>query len=192
MKNFFTVLLITLFAFSSVKAQFSMDNLFAGANFGYAAPVGAFKDYANGGFTYNLFAGYKLNDNLRVGFEYNSAYTLAIGDEILDIKVLGLQGYNAKAWYTPLKGKFKPYAALALGVSKFSEPDITIGDVTTFGAKRFGLGANAEVGFAIAGLNISYAFNLAGKTPKEPVIYPSMEEVTVFYQKFAVGYIYNF
>ncbi len=190
--------LLTVFAvlfISQINAQFELEKLFGGVNIGYAKPIGKFTDYAKGGLTYNAVVGYKLTENVYVGGEYASVLTVALGNEenlFLDTKILGTQTYNLKAWYNFLTGKFKPYASLALGLSKFSEPDITVGTETTFGAKRLGFGANAEVGFVVGGFNLSYAFNYGGKTPKEPVIYTDMKSVNILYHKFSLGYIYNF
>ncbi|MEZ4907057.1 MAG: outer membrane beta-barrel protein [Saprospiraceae bacterium] len=197
MKKLTFAVIMMILSITAINAQFEIEKVFGGANLGYAKPVGAFNDYAKSGITYNIEAGYKFTDHLFAGVEYNSVLTAALGSEdnlFLDSKLLGVEAYYLKGWYTPLTGKFKPYVALAVGLAHYSEGDYTDGNgnITTEGGKRLGLGGNLELGIALGGFNLSYSFNLSGKTAKEPVIYPDIESVNITYHRFAIGYLYNF
>lgn len=196
MKKLTLTLILFVSLLSVGTAQFEIENLFGGANIGYAKPLGDFSEFAKGGFTYNVQLGYKLNDNFSVGVEYLSAVTAAIDTTLetglFGVNLYGLNGYYAKAWYKFLDGSFKPYGALGLGLSQFSEPDVTVGTDTVEGASRMGFGANAEIGFVIKNFNLSYAFVLGGKSATEPVFNDKVADLGIVYHKFSVGYLYNF
>lgn len=196
MKKLIFTITFTFTLLTVGQAQFDIDNLFGGANIGYAKPLGAFSDYAKGGLTYNAVIGYKITENFSAGVEYSSAITAAIDTSlttgILGVNIYGLTGYYAKAWYKFKEGTFQPYASVALGVANFEEPEITSGTSTIKGANRLGFGANAELGFTIKNFNVSYAFVLGGKAPKEPVFNTNIADVGITYHKFSLGYIYNF
>ncbi len=191
----FTILIVCLFQ-TIGSAQFEADKLFIGGNLGYAKPLGSFSEYAKGGLTYDVVLGYKITENFSAGVEYLAAVTVAIDTSgltgILGANIYGLSGYYAKAWYKFKEGSFQPYASLGLGVSKFEEPDISIGGTTTKGASRLGFGGNVEVGFMLKNFNLSYAFVLGGKTSKEPVFNPEVADLGIVYHKLSVGYVYNF
>ena len=189
-------LTLTLVMFVSLltagKAQFDIDNLFGGANIGYAKPLGDVSEFIKGGLTYNGVLGYKLNENFAVGVEYASAITLAIdttGGSGLGGNIYGLTGYYAKAWYKFMEGTFQPYAALGLGLAQFEEPDW---GSTGENQKRSGFGANVELGFTIKNFNLSYAFVLGGKAVEESVFVPGIADLSVNYHRFSLGYLYNF
>lgn len=189
--------MLTLIMFVSLltagNAQFDIDNLFGGANVGYAKPLGDVSEFIKGGLTYNVVLGYKLNENFAVGVEYASAITLAIdttdGGSIIGGNIYGLRGYYAKAWYKFMEGTFQPYAAVGLGLAQFEEPDW---GSTGENQKRTGFGANLELGLAINNFNLSYAFVLGGKAVEESVFVPGLADLSVNYHKFSLGYIYNF
>lgn len=196
MKKYLLSLALMLFIGASVNAQFDLDKLYGGINIGYANPIGDFSEYAKGGLTYNAQAGYYLTDNVGVGFEYAAALTASFDESgdtgLFGLNIFGLNGYYAKGWYKFMDGFFKPYVAVGLGLSQFSEPDLTIGTESVTGASRFGFGANGELGLVLGGFNLSYAFVYGGKTAKEPVFNEEVVDLNILYHKFSVGYIYNF
>ena len=180
----------------SLSAQFDVDRLFGGATIGYANPTGDFEDFAKGGLTYTIVAGYKLTDHLGVGIEYGSAITGAI-DTTLDsgifgIETYGLNNYFLRGWYTFTEGSFAPYVSLGAGLSSVSEPDITSGTTTIEGASRTSFGADLELGVAIKNFNLSYSYVVGGRTPEETVFTSRDGDVGVSYHRFQIGYIYNF
>jgi hypothetical protein len=197
MKNLLFLLTFLTFFSTTSQAQIDIDNLFGGANAAYANPVGDFSTYAKGGFSYNLVVGYKIKENIGVGFEYGGALTAAILPDsiqtgILGINLFGLESYLLKGWYQFGESEtFKPYASVGLGVAVVSEPEITTG-TSTIGEKRTGLGASLELGVVIKSFNISYSFNASGRTPKEPAFTQFAADLGVNYHRFGVGYIYNF
>lgn len=191
MKNFFCTMLFSLILLSAATAQFDSSKLFAGANLGYAKPVGDFSTYSKAGFSYNIMVGYKLKEKISVGIEYGSALTAAI-DGNVGISLYGLSTYLAKGWYRFTEGNFAPYVGLGVGLGQIAEPDITSGGITYFGSKRIGLGGNIELGINISGFNISYGYNITSNTPKTPAYFPDSADLSVNYHRFALGYIYNF
>ncbi len=194
MKKFILSIFCSLVLLASANAQFDVENLFGGVNIGYAKPMGGFSDYAKGGFAYNAEAGYKLKENLGVGVMYQGVITAAIDSDslsgLIGLNLYGLESYLAKGWYTFTDGKVKPYAALGLGLAKVAEPDITINSQTIEGAKRFGFGANVELGVTFSGFNVSYSFNMGGRSPKEGV-FNGGDDLSVMYHYFGIGYLYN-
>jgi len=206
MKNLLLLVLTISFTFLSIqnteaqsrkkksKSGFQIENLFGGGNLAFAKPIGDFNQYAKGGFSYNIVVGYKLTEKLGVGIEYGSALTAAIdtaASGLFGVNLYGLNSYLAKGWYRFTEGKIRPYAAIGLGLARVQEPDLTIGTETVLGAKRSGFGANAELGVNILGVNLSYSFNLSGRSPEEPVI-NGAADLAVNYHRFAIGYIVNF
>lgn len=194
-KLILSVVMLTFF-FTSSQAQFEVEKLFGGANIAFAKPLGDFSDYAKGGFSYNVIAGYQLTENLGIGIEYGSAVTAAIDTTLetglFGLNAYGLQSFLAKGWYRFSTGTVRPYVGIGIGGARVSEPDITIGTDIVEGAKRIGFGANVELGLNIKGFNLSYSFNVSGKSPKEPVFNPNVADLSVNYHRFAAGYIYNF
>lgn len=202
MKKLIVSILMLTFFFTSSNAQFDVDKLFGGANLAFAKPVGEFSDYAKGGFSYNVIAGYQLTEKLGVGIEYGNAVTAAIDttleNGIFGLSAFGLQSFLAKGWYRFSTGNVRPYVGVGIGAAQIAEPDITFTDastneeVTVEGAKRTGLGANVEIGLNIKGVNLSYSYNISGKGPKEPNFSPGIKDLNLNYHRFAVGYVYNF
>jgi len=202
MKKLIVSILMLTFFFTSSNAQFDIDKLFGGANLAYAKPVGEFSDYAKGGFSYNVLAGYQLTEKIGVGLEYGNAVTAALDTTLqsglLGVNLYGLQSFLAKGWYRFTTGTVRPYVGLGIGGAQISEPDFTFTDaatneeVTVEGASRVGLGANIELGINIKGFNLSYSYNISGKGPKEPVFNENIKDLNLNYHRFAAGYIYNF
>lgn len=198
MKRYLLFIAFFAFSMSTASAQFDAGKLFGGANLGYASPIGDFSEYAKGGFAYNLLAGYQFTEKLSAGIEYSSAVTVALdvegGSGFLGFTAYGLNAFVVKGWYKFMTGNFKPYVGLGVGLANVAEPTIIINNVETEGASRLGLGANAELGLTIAGFNVSYSFNINGKTPsaEESVLNIESADLSVSYHRFALGYIYNF
>jgi len=196
MKKLILSVAMLAFFFTSSHAQFDVEKLFGGANVAFAKPLGDFSEFAKGGFSYNVLGGYQLTDNLGVGLEYGSAATVALSDSItsgiLGVNIFGLRSVLAKGWYRFTTGTVRPYVGLGIGAGQVAEPDITVGTDVTKGGKRWGLGANVELGLNIKGFNLSYSFNVNGKAPSEPVFSPGVKDLSVNYHRFAAGYIYNF
>ncbi len=194
MKKIFFVLISSLCILASANAQFNASDIFGGANIGYSKPVKDIKDYAKAGLTFNVEAGYKLRESLGVGFMYQHAITGGIDSDTLvvidDITNYKLESFLVKGWYILAEEEVKPYISLAAGIAKVSEPDVTIGATTTEGTNRIGLAGNLEVGILLRGFNVSYSFNLAGKTPETAVLNGG-GDISVFYHYFGIGYIYN-
>jgi len=189
-----TILLVT----TTTKAQFEIENLFGGGNLAYAVPTSDFSEYAKGGIAYNTVIGYDITEKVAVGIEYGGALTAGFDETIstglFGINLYGLSNYMIKGWYKFSENKVKPYTALGLGLSNVAEPDITIQGQTIEGAGRLGFGANAELGVSLAGFNISYSFNIAGRTPKEEdaIFNPIASDLPVNYHRIGIGYIYSF
>lgn len=192
------IILVFVFAISvgfSAFGQFDINRLAGGINVGYAVPLGDFKEYAKGGLTYNAVALYKLTDRVGVGVEYSSALTAAFDSNlsgVLGLNLYGLNSFLLKGVYKFTDGTLRPYVGAGVGVASVAEPDVSSNGNTTEGAKRFGLGANAELGVAIKNFVISYSYQLNGKSPKEPVFNSKVADLPVNYHKIAIGYIYNF
>lgn len=182
--------------FSAANAQFELEKLFAGITIGYAKPLGDFSNHAKGGLTYTGEVGYDIDDHLAVGLGYTKTATVAIdttlSSGILGLNVYSLSSYYAKAWYNFLTGNFKPYAGIALGLSQTGEPDVTINGELIPGNNRTGFGAHLELGFFYSGFNLSYAFNLNSKTPKELNFNQKAQDLSVMYHRFNIGYRYSF
>ncbi len=184
---------------TSAQAQFDFDNVFVGGNIGYIRPIGDFSDFAKGGFYLNGIAGYKLDNQLGVGVQFQSSIVGAVnsGDTgLFGVNLYGLNSYMAKGWYSFTQSKTKPYAALGLGIASVAEPDVTFTDgagneSTITGAKRAGLATDLELGVSFNGFNLSYNFNIGGKTPKA-VINGADTSIWVLYHTFNIGYVYNF
>ena len=195
MLRFFAPLLVLLLA-APLSAQFDFENVFGGASLGYAKPTGDFEEFAKGGFTYTIVAGYKLTDNLSVGIEYGSAVTASIdttlSSGILGLESYGLNNYFLRGWYKFLDGGFKPYASVGLGLSTVEEPDVTSGGNTVEGQSRAGFGADLELGVAIKNFTLSYSYVLGGSTPENPTFSTRSGDTSVGYHRFQVGYLYNF
>jgi hypothetical protein len=197
MKNVFLSLVLLLGFSFSAHAQFDTNNLFGGGNLAYASPTGDFDAVADGGISYDLLIGYKLNEKLGIGIEYGGA--VMVGSETEDGSLSGLSTYSiasylAKGWYCFSTTGVKPYAGLGFGLAQVEEPSISDTSGNTIeGAKRTGFGLNAELGLSIKGFNLSYSYNLAGKTPEGSTFFPERyEDVGVSYHRFAIGYLYNF
>lgn len=194
-KLILSVAMLTFF-FTTSHAQFDLEKLFGGANVAFAKPVGDFSEYAKGGFSYNVLAGYQVTEKLGVGLEYGSAATVALDDSLstglLGVNIFGLRSILAKGWYRFATENFRPYVAAGIGAAQVGEPDISDGTTTIKGEKRWGLGANVELGFNIKGFNLSYSFNVNGKGPKESKFNANIADLSVNYHRFAAGYIYNF
>ena len=196
MKKLILMSLLSIALTETSTAQFEFENIFAGASIGYAKPLGAFSEYAKGGFSYEGHLGYNLNENLAVGFEYSATITAAIDPTlstgIIGINLYGLTNYFAKGWYYFLEDDFKPYASVGLGASQFAEPDITINEELFPGSSRTGFGGMAELGFFFKGLNLSYGFVYGGNTSKTPVFNQNIANKTIMYHRFMIGYTYSF
>ena len=61
-------------------------------------------------------------------------------------KDISMDAVQIKSWYTFSEKKVSPYVGLGIGLVRFSEPDVTINDVTAEGSKRSGLGESAQLG----------------------------------------------
>ncbi len=196
MKKFIFAVIMFITFFSTASAQFDLEKLFVGGTIGYAKPIGDFSDYAKGGLTYTGEIGYSLNDNFAVGLGYTKTATVAIDTSLnsglLGLNVYSLPSYYAKAWYTFMTGNFKPYAGLGLGFSQSGTPDVTVNGELIKGKKRGGLGAHLELGFVVSGFNLSYSFNMNAKTPKELNYNPKVQDLSVLYHRFNIGYRYSF
>ncbi len=194
MKRIFFSIITMLFILASAHAQFSAADLFGGANIGYSKPVKDIKDYAKAGVTFNIEAGYKVRENLGIGLMYQRAFTGGIDSDTLividNITNYNLESFLIKGWYTLAEEEVKPYIGLAAGIARVSEPDVTTNTGTTEGTNRIGLGASLEVGILLRGFNVSYSFNLAGKTPENSVLRGG-GDINVLYHYFGIGYIYN-
>ncbi len=196
MKKLLLSVIVSITIFSAANAQFELEKLFAGGTIGYAKPIGDFSNYAKCGLTYTGEIGYALDDHLAVGLGYTKTATVAIdstGDSgLFGLNVFSLPSYYAKAWYNFLTGNFKPYAGAALGLSRSGLPDVEVNGELIPGKKRTGFGAHFELGFFLGGFNLSYAFNLNSKTPKELDYNPKMQDLSVMYHRFNIGYRYSF
>ena len=195
MKKLLFSFLFIAFCFHTSQAQFDTDKLFGGINIAFAKPIGDFSEYAKGGFSYNVIAGYQLSDNFGAGIEYGSAATVALDDSlsgIFGLNIYGLRSGLVKGWYRFATDNFRPYVGVGVGLAQVAEPDITSGTTTVRGAKRWGLGANVELGLNFNGFNLAYSFNVSGKGPKEPVFNENIADLSMNYHRFAIGYIYNF
>lgn len=189
MKNLLAIVFLMFSCVFNSNAQF-IDNVFAGGTVGFANPVGDFSEFANGGFTFNVFVGYHINEEIGIGFEYGSTSTVAVDTASvggLNVNIYGLSSYLLKGYYKFTDGLIKPYLALGLGVATVREPDFI-----EKGAKRNGFGGSAEFGVNVKGFTGSYSFNLSGKSPKESVFNNATGDLPVNFHRFAVGYIYNF
>lgn len=196
MNKLLLTLFITLMSFGVTKAQFDLSNFYGGVKVGFAKPIGKFSEFAKGGLSYNVEAGYKINENIGVGFEYARAVTAAIDTSasagLININIFGLNSYFLKGWYTIPMGSFKPYAAVGLGVTRFKEPDFTINGNTTYGDTRYGAGGDIELGFVVKGFNLAYNFVYNGKSVKEPVYNDNVKNLSVAFHRFSIGYLYGF
>lgn len=196
MNKFILSFILSILFFTSSFAQFEAENLFGGANVGYAKPIGDFSDFAKGGFSYDVLVGYKLTENLGVGIAYQGVITGAVDSTassgLFGVNLYGLESYLAKGWYSFTDGNVKPYASLGLGLARVAEPDITIGNETVKGARRVGFASSIELGVLFKGFNVAYSFNMGGRSPKEPIFNGAASDQAVNYHRFALGYIYNF
>ncbi len=200
MKKFLLSLVMALGFLASSQAQFDAENLFGGANIGYTRPIGDFSEFAKGGFYWNAEGGYKLMENLGVGLQIQSSIVGAIDSEdgsgLFGLNLYGLNSYMAKGWYTFTDSNVKPYGALGVGLARVAEPDFTVTDSdgnqsTVKGARSTGLASNVELGVSFKGFNISYNFNVGGKSPDQAIINGAEGGVWVLYHTFNIGYIYN-
>lgn len=200
MKKYLFSLIFAFGLITSAQAQFDVDKLFGGVHLGYTKPIGDFSDFAKGGLYFNGVLGYKLKESIWVGGLYQASLTGAVDAEgdsgIFGINIYSLDSYLLKAWYTFSQGNVKPYASIGLGLASVSEPDIEGTDadgnpVTISGAKRTGLGGQLEIGLMMNSFNISYSFNMGGKTP-EAQLNGAQESLDVFYHSFSLGYTYYF
>ena len=191
MKKLLYTLLLVFGLSGAANAQF-LDNIYGGAALGYANPVGNFSEFAKGGVTWTVQAGYKITDRLSAGLEYSSAAVVGIdttgNSGIGGISAYGLGGYLIKAHYRFTDGNLQPFAGVGLGAARVLEPasDISVG------ATRVGFGANIELGIKLFGAIVSYSFNVNGKTPEEPVFNVGSADLGVNYHRFSIGYCYNF
>ena len=196
MTRFLLSLALALLTTLSLSAQFEGDRLFGGATLGYASPTGDFDELADGGLTYTVVGGYKLTNRLAAGFEYGNAITAGVANDlgtgVLGIESYGLTNYFLRGWYTFKDGSFAPYASVGLGLASIEEPDVTINDTTVEGTSRTGFGGDLEIGFNLKNFNVSYTYVLGGKTPEMPAFNPNGGDLGVSYQRFQIGYIYNF
>ncbi len=196
MNRVITSLVIVLCATFTLSAQFDFDKVYGGASIGYANPTGDFEEFAKGGFTYTIVAGYKLTDRLAVGIEYGSAITASIdttlASGVLGLETYGLANYFLRGSYKILDGGFAPYVGVGVGLSTVEEPDVTSGTTTIEGQSRAGFGADLELGVNLNGFNLSYSYVIGGKTPEDPVFSTRSGDTGVSYHRFQVGYIYNF
>lgn len=194
MKKFVLILFVCLWHQLS-HAQFDVHKLNAGVTMGYAKPLGDFSDYAKGGFAYQLIVSYDLSSKLEVGLEYAAALTAALDGEdltgLFGLNIYGLDAVQIKSWYTFSEKKVSPYAGIGIGLARFSEPDVTINDVTVEGSKRSGLGGSAELGLKIGGFRLGYAYLLNGKTSVEPVFNSKIADLPVSYHRFVLGYVHS-
>lgn len=188
--KYFLLSTLFLFAFgTSSFSQFDINNIYGGANLGWASPMGKFKESANGGLTYNVEVGYKITEKLGVGIEYGTSLTVGFKD---GLDIYGMNEYLAKANYRFFNKKFSPYAAVGLGVASVSEPDITVGNDTTIGSRSLGLGTVVEAGLDIYGVILAYRFNYNGNISKDAVYDVANAGTPVILNQFVVGYIYKF
>jgi len=191
---------ILMSCFAQAQDKVSLYDFTIGGTLMYAKPLGDFSEYAKGGIGYTGMVGYKINEQLTAGIEVSSAATLSLGGPSL-VDLYGLQSAVAKGWYKFGEKSLQPFVGLGVGVASFEEPDLIItttdvdgevNETTIEGTKRFGLGANAEVGIALKGFLLSYSFAVGGKSSKEPTYNQAVADLGITYHRFNIGYAWNF
>ena len=196
MTRFFLFLSLLFVAGAPLSAQFDFEKLYGGALLGYADPVGDFEQFADGGFTYTVVAGYKLTDRLSVGIEYASVAAGGISDDdnsgiLGGLEAYGLNNYFVRGSYKLLTGGFAPFVSAGLGLASITEPDVTTSAGTVEGGSATGFGADLELGLSIKGFQLSYSYVIGGNTPEETA-FTDRDQVSIGYNRFQLGYVYNF
>ncbi len=190
MKNLLKTLVLALFTFTSYSL--TAQKISVGTDFGWANALGEFSDSGSGGLNWNAHARYGINEKLSVGLEYNTSLLVAVSSNgssgFFGASLWGVSAYGVKGWYEFLDRTVSPYAAVGLGLSQVSEPDITSGGVTTEGASRFGFNGNGELGLKLGGVYLAYRLNFGARTPKETNIFSDISDLPVTTQNFVIGY----
>ena len=146
---------------------------------GYASPQGGhFKNSAGEkmskfGIGLDFDALYHLDqmDNkLGVGLAYNTSFLFGADlSDGMDIGLYGLSLYGVKGQYRFFNSKVSPYGSLALGLSRFSTPEVSM--VDSYGHKTvlaesessFSFGIRPEIGVEFGAFVISFAYTVPMK-----------------------------
>lgn len=196
MKKIIFTLTLFISTIGITNAQFDIANFYGGGDIGFSRPVGEISEFLAGGLTFSGSIGYSIDEKISVGIEYSS--TLAAGIDtsgnsgFLGLNVYGLEQYLATGQYRFLEGKFTPFVGLGLGVARTQEPSFVDANGMEVQSSRIGFGGKAEVGIALGGLMLKYAFALNGRTPEDTFFNINTSDLAVNYHRFTGGYIYNF
>jgi len=138
---------------------------------GYASPQGSWFKNQNGdkmstfgiGVDFDVLYHFPQMDyKLGVGLTYNTSVLFGADLEgFSDIGLYGLSLYGVKGQYRFFNSKVSPYAALSLGLSHFSTPEITMNDVVVAESQNsFGFGIRPEIGVEFGAFIMSLGYTV--------------------------------
>jgi len=170
LKNVFVVGILLTSA-AVVNAQLPIS--FSGQG-GYASPSGGHFENAAGekmskfglGLDFDVLWHLEQMDNkLGVGLAYNTSFLFGADfSGGLNVGLYGLDLYGVKGQYRFFNSRVSPYAALSLGLSRFSTPEISMVDaagnstVISPAEHAFGFGIRPEVGIEFGSFILSAAY----------------------------------
>ena len=180
---FKNVLIVGVLLTSVMVANAQVPISFSG-QVGYASPFGGHFKNADGekmskfGLGVDIDVLYhfeKMDYKLGVGLTYNTSLLFGADlDNFSDIGMYGLNLYGVKGQYRFFNSKISPYAAVSLGLSHFSTPELTMSDgygneIVVKGENAFGFGVRPEIGVEFSGflLSVSYTVPMSYKVFEE-------------------------
>lgn len=170
--NRFLLLIISVFTFSSLSAQYYKDqDYFIGGSVGYQNPIGDFGDLAKGGPCFRISGRKMLNKKLSVGAEVSFSF---LGqDKFWDGSHLGSYDVNYNIGSALLRSSyyfdawdrdFRPYVSLAFGYFYYrNEIDFTAASSGTSNDRRTitenKVGLSPNIGF-LYHISNTWSFNM--------------------------------
>jgi len=186
-------LIVMFFVPSTLFAQ----KISVSGQIGWAVPQGNAFEAAdgekstNGGLSLDFDALYHfeniLDGKLAAGLTYNTSILFGADfSDGVDVGLYGLSLYGVKGLYKFTNGKIYPYAALSLGLSSLSTPEITYGGEVIMESKSASsFGIKPEIGVSLGGFLISVGYAV----PMKYEIYD--EKISAGSLQFSLGARFN-
>lgn len=163
MKKTIFCIAVSLLGFVAASAQVKL-----GLGLGYAIPSGDIKDILDGGVSFNLEAGYGVTEDIDVSLLYQADLLVGIDEGGSSFGNLTIGSILANGRYFFIKEKFRPYAALGIGIASVGAVEIEADSAIFSGSiiaaeSTSNFAVRPAIGFKYGVLNVNAAYLSAGK-----------------------------